>query len=503
MNDSTSQVGAVPLFIEGRLQPSASSDWREVADPSTRRVLARVPMARAAELDAAVASARRAFPGWRRTPLGQRARVMQGLQELVRERAGELAALISQEHGKTLSDAQGEVQRGLEAIEHAGAICTLQEGERAENVGAGVDVYTLLQPLGVGVGITAFNFPVMLPCFMFPMAIACGNTFVLKPSERVPSSSLLLVQLAHQAGLPPGVLNLVHGGAEAVQHLCKHADVQAVSFIGSTAVGTEVYRRATASGKRVQAMMGAKNHCVVMPDAHREQALNHLLGSAFGAAGQRCMANSVAVLVGEARSWLPELVARAAALRVGGGTDPRADLGPLVSQAARSRVEGLIASGVEQGARLLLDGRGCQVEGLPLGHFVGPTVFAGVTPGMDIYAQEIFGPVLCVLEAATLDEAIELINANPNGNGTSVFTSSGWVARRFVSEIDVGQVGVNVPIPVPVASFSFTGSRASKLGDLCPNGKQAVAFWTQTKTVTERWVAPAAAAERLNTTIAL
>jgi malonate-semialdehyde dehydrogenase (acetylating) / methylmalonate-semialdehyde dehydrogenase len=496
-------VPTLPLYIDGAKVASGTTEWRDVINPATQEVVARVPFATREEIDRAVASAKDAFRAWRHTPLAQRMRIMLKFQQLMRDNITRLGELITREHGKTLPDAEGEVMRGLEAVEHLCAIATLQLGEHAENAATGIDVYTLKQPLGVGAGITAFNFPVMLPCWMFPAAVACGNTFVLKPSEQDPSSTLLLVELAHEAGLPPGVLNVVHGGANAAQRLCEHPDIKAVSFIGSTRVGTEIYRRATETGKRAQAMMGAKNHCVVLPDANKGQAIDNVIGSAFGAAGQRCMANSVLVLVGKANEWLPEIVERTRQLKVGPGNDRRADLGPLVSKAAKTRVEALIASGVQQGAQLLLDGRGCKVAGCADGNFVGPTVFGGVKPAMDIYVQEIFGPVLCVAGVDTLDEAIALVNANPNGNGTAIFTSSGWAARKFQNEIDVGQVGINVPIPVPAAYFSFTGSRGSKLGDLGPNGKQAVDFWTQTKTVTARWSAPDAPQGQVNTTISL
>ena len=491
-------------FIGGKPYPSKSAEWRDVTNPATQEVVARVPFATREEVELAVATAQEAFQTWRSTSLGARMRIMLKLQQLIREHTTELAELITREHGKTLPDAEGEVGRGLEVVEHACAITTLQLGEIAENAASGVDVYNLLQPLGVGAGITAFNFPVMLPCFMFPMAIACGNTFVLKPSEQDPSSTMRLVELAHEAGVPPGVLNVVHGGPEVADMLCDHPDIKALSFIGSTHVGTHIYRRATEAGKRVQSMMGAKNHCVVMPDAPKEHALNNLLGSAFGAAGQRCMANSVAVLVGAAREWLPELVTKSKAMKVGPGSDRAADLGPLVNPRAKERVLGLIESGVAQGAQLLLDGRDCVVKGYEKGNFVGPTVFADVTDKMDIYTQEIFGPVLTVVSVATLEDAIAFINRNPNGNGTSIFTSSGWAARKYQHDINVGQVGINVPIPVPVAYFSFTGSRASKLGDLGPNGKQAVQFWTQTKTVTARWYEDhGSSSDGVNTTIAM
>ncbi|WP_413615981.1 CoA-acylating methylmalonate-semialdehyde dehydrogenase [Halomonas cupida] len=496
-------VREIPMIIDGQAVTSQSGEWRDVVNPATQLVVARVPFCSVEEVDRAITSAREAFVSWRKVPLAKRMRIMLKLQALVREHTSELAALISEEHGKTLPDAEGEVGRGLEVIEHACSISSLQLGEVAENAASEVDVYTLHQPLGVGAGITAFNFPIMLPCFMFPLAIATGNCFVLKPSEQDPSSTMRLVELALEAGVPAGVLNVVHGGPEVANRLCEHPDIKAVSFIGSTHVGTQIYRRASESGKRCQAMMGAKNHCVVMPDANRSQAINNLLGSAFGAAGQRCMANSVVMLVGEARQWLEDIVDGARGMKVGPGTDRDADLGPLVSPQAKDRVESLITTGEQEGARLLVDGRGCRVEGYAEGNFVGPTVFAGVSADMTIYREEIFGPVLCVVEVETLDEAIAFINANPNGNGTSIFTNSGWVARRFESDIDVGQVGINVPIPVPVAWFSFTGSRGSKLGDLGPNGKQAIQFWTQTKTVTARWFEPENVSSGINSTIAL
>lgn len=496
-------VREIPLFINGRTVASGSREWRDVVNPATQEVVARVPFATAAEVDQAVAAAKEAFRSWRKVPLVRRMRIMLRFQALVREHTEELAALITEEHGKTLPDAEGEVGRGLEVIEHACSITSLQLGEMAENAAGGVNVYTLLQPLGVGAGITAFNFPVMLPCFMFPLAIATGNTFVLKPSEQDPSSTMRLVELAHEAGIPPGVLNVVHGGPDVANMICDHPDIKALSFIGSTPVGTHIYNRASAAGKRVQAMMGAKNHCVIMPDANRSQAINHVIGSCFGAAGQRCMANSVVVLVGQAKEWLPEIVAASRKLKVGPGTQRDADLGPLVSPRARQRVLELIDSGVAEGATLALDGRKVQVEGYPDGNFVGPTIFTDVSTDMRIYREEIFGPVMCVVTVDTLDAAIEFINANPNGNGTSIFTGSGWAARRFEEDIDVGQVGINVPIPVPVAFFSFTGSRASKLGDLGPNGKQAIQFWTQTKTVTSRWFEPDNESSGVNTTITM
>ena len=385
-------------------------------------------------------------------------------------------------------------------VEHACSIANLQLGEYAENAAGGIDVYTLIQPLGVCAGITAFNFPVMLPCFMFPIAVACGNTFVLKPSEQDPSSSLFLAQLALEAGLPPGVLNVVHGGPDIANGLCEHPDIKAVSFIGSTRVGTEIYNRASAAGKRYQSMMGAKNHCVILPDADPEVALNQLVGAAFGAAGQRCMATSVAVMVGEARNWLPDFVERAKKLKVNNGVDREADLGPLVSPAAKQRVEGLIQKGWTRAPSCCWTAAASRWPASSKGNFVGPTIFDGVTENMAIYTEEVFGPVLCVVGVDTLEDAVEFINRNPNGNGVALFTQDGGAARYFQNNIDVGQVGINIPIPVPVAWFSFTGSRGSKLGDLGPNGKQAVQFWTQTKTVTARW---SAHGRGVNTTISM
>lgn len=496
-------ISRVRLLIDGEFVESATTEWKDVVNPATQAVLAKVPFCTSAEVDAAVAAASEAFKTWRKTPIGTRARIFLKYQQLIREHMGELAALLTAEQGKTLPDAEGDVFRGLEVVEHAAAIGNLQLGELANNVATGVDTYTLMQPLGVCAGITPFNFPAMIPLWMFPMAIATGNTFVLKPSEQDPMVTMRLVELALEAGIPKGVLNVVHGGSDVVNAICDHPDIKAVSFVGSTKVGTHVYHRASLAGKRVQCMMGAKNHAVVLPDANKEQTLNAMAGAAFGAAGQRCMAASTLVLVGEARGWIPDLVAKAKTLKVNGGTEAGTDVGPLISCAARERVEGLIASGIEQGAKLELDGRNPQVAGYEKGNFVGPTIFSGVKPGMRIYDEEIFGPVLVILEAETLDEAIALVNANPNGNGTAVFTQSGAAARKFQEDIDVGQVGINVPIPVPVPLFSFTGSRASKLGDLGPYGKQVVMFYTQTKTVTARWFDDSTLGHGVNTTINL
>ncbi|AXJ03120.1 methylmalonate-semialdehyde dehydrogenase (CoA acylating) [Pseudomonas fluorescens] len=500
-NETTIQK--VKLLIDGEWVESQTTEWHDIVNPATQQVLAKVPFATAAEVDAAVSAAQRAFQTWKLTPIGARMRIMLKLQALIREHSKRIAVVLSAEQGKTIADAEGDIFRGLEVVEHACSIGSLQMGEFAENVAGGVDTYTLRQPIGVCAGITPFNFPAMIPLWMFPMAIACGNTFVLKPSEQDPLSTMLLVELAIEAGVPAGVLNVVHGGKDVVDGLCTHKDIKAISFVGSTAVGTHVYDLAGKHGKRVQSMMGAKNHAVVLPDANREQALNALVGAGFGAAGQRCMATSVVVLVGAAKQWLPDLKALAQKLKVNAGNEPGTDVGPVISKKAKARILDLIESGIKEGAKLELDGRDISVPGYENGNFVGPTLFSGVTTDMQIYTQEIFGPVLVVLEVDTLDQAIALVNANPFGNGTGLFTQSGAAARKFQTEIDVGQVGINIPIPVPVPFFSFTGSRGSKLGDLGPYGKQVVQFYTQTKTVTARWFDDDSVNDGVNTTINL
>ena len=493
----------VPLFINGKFVQSKTQNFRDVVNPATQEVLAKVPFATKDEVDAAVSAASEAFKTWKKTPIGARARIFLKYQQLIRENIKDLAKTLTAEQGKILADAEGDVFRGLEVVEHASSIGNLQLGDFANNVANAVDTYSILQPLGVCAGITPFNFPAMIPLWMFPMAIVTGNTFVLKPSEQDPMVTMRLVELAHEAGIPPGVLNVVHGGEEVVNAICDHPVIKAISFVGSTRVGTHVYNRALASGKRAQCMMGAKNHAIVMPDANKEQTLNNLLGAAFGAAGQRCMALSVAILVGNSKDWIPELVSKSKTLKVSSGTDANVDVGPLVSKDALKRVTGFIDKGTNEGADLLLDGRDVKVVGFENGNFVGPTIFSNVKPGMSIYDQEIFGPVLCLMFADNLDQAIEMMNANPNGNGTAIFTQSGAAARKFQEDIDVGQVGINVPIPVPVPMFSFTGSRASKLGDLGPYGKQVIAFYTQTKTVTARFFDDNTVSTGVNTTISL
>ena len=504
MNTMTNiQSKTAKLLINGQFVESNTTVWQDIVNPATQEVLGRVPMATIEEVDAAIESAQNAFSTWRVTPIQARMRIMLKLQDLIRENMKDIAQVLTAEQGKTLADAEGDIQRGLEVVEHACSIGTLQMGEYIEGVARGVDTYTLQQPLGVCAGITPFNFPAMIPLWMFPMAIVCGNTFVLKPSEQDPLSTMMLVELAVQAGVPAGVLNVVHGGKDVVDRLCTNPLIKAISFVGSTAVGTHVYNLAGQHGKRVQSMMGAKNHVVVMPDANKEQTLNALVGAAFGAAGQRCMALSVAVMVGETKNWVAELVEKTKTLKVNAGHEPNTDIGPVISPRAKARVLDLINSGVEEGATLLLDGRDVVVQGYEKGNFVGATIFDKISTDMRIYKEEIFGPVMVIIHVDTLEQAIELINANPFGNGVGLFTQSGAIARTFQNQIDIGQVGINIPIPVPVPFFSFTGSRGSKLGDLGPYGKQAVQFYTQTKTITSRWFEDSQEAGTVNTTINL
>ena len=491
----------VKQLINGQFVDSNTSEWIDITDPATQQVIAKVPQTTDDEINQAVAAAQTAFQTWRKTPITTRARIFLKYQALIRDHMDELAEILTAEQGKTIADARGDVFRGLEVVEHAAGIANLQIGDFVENVASGVDTYSIWQPLGVCAGITPFNFPAMIPLWMFPMAIATGNTFILKPSEQDPMVTMRLVELAIEAGVPEGVLNVVHGGKATVDAICDHPDIKAVSFVGSTNVGKHVYERASQSGKRAQCMMGAKNHGVILPDANKEQTLNQLAGAAFGAAGQRCMALSVVVLVGAAGEWIDDIKAKAEGLIVSAGKHDK-DLGPLISPAAKARVEHLIGTGVEEGASLILDGRGITVEGYEKGNFVGPTIFDNVTADMQIYKEEIFGPVLCIMRANSLDEAIEMLNANPHGNGTAIFTQSGAAAHKFQQDIQVGQIGINLPIPVPLPMFSFSGSRASKLGDLGPYGKQAVQFYTQTKTVTARWFDDEAS-RGVNTTISI
>ncbi|GMY38940.1 methylmalonate-semialdehyde dehydrogenase [acylating], mitochondrial [Fagus crenata] len=477
----------VPNLIGGTFVDSQSPASIDVINPATQEVVSQVPLTTNEEFKAAVSSAKKAFLSWRNTPVTTRQRIMFKLQELIRRDIDKLAVNITTEQGKTLKDAQGDVFRGLEVVEHACGMATLQMGEYFSNVSNGIDTYSIREPLGVCAGICPFNFPAMIPLWMFPVAVTCGNTFVLKPSEKDPGASILLAELAMEAGLPNGVLNIVHGTNDIVNAICDDEDIRAVSFVGSNTAGMHIYSRASAKGKRVQSNMGAKNHAIVMPDANVDATLNALVAAGFGAAGQRCMALSTVVFVGGLKSWEHKLVERAKALKVNAGTEPDADLGPVISTLAKERIHRLIQNGVESGARLVLDGRNIVVPGYEHGNFIGPTILSDVTANMECYKEEIFGPVLLCMEADSFEEAINIVNRNKYGNGASIFTTSGVAARKFQSEIEAGQVGINVPIPVPLPFFSFTGSKASFAGDLNFYGKAGVNFFTQIKTVTQQW----------------
>jgi len=462
--------------------------FADVYNPALGEPCARVALASKDDVDAAVAAASAAFPAWAATPPLARARVLFKYLQLCQQHTDDFAALVVREHGKTFLDAQGEVARGIEVVEFAVGIPQMLKGEFTDQIARGIDAWSMRQSLGVVAGITPFNFPVMVPMWMFPVAIACGNTFVLKPSERDPSPSLLHARLLKEAGLPDGVFNVVQGDKAAVDALLDHPDIQALSFVGSTPIAEYIYARGTASGKRVQALGGAKNHMVVMPDADMEMAVDALVGAAYGSAGERCMAISVAVAVGEAGDRLVAALAeRTAALKINDGMAPGAEMGPVVTSAAKGRIEKLIGEGVEQGATLVVDGRGYKVEGRENGFFVGGTLFDHVQPSMSIYREEIFGPVLCVVRMPDIGSALELINANEYGNGVAVFTRDGGVAREFVRQVQVGMVGVNVPLPVPMAFNSFGGWKKSLFGDHHAYGPEGVRFYTRHKAVMQRW----------------
>ena len=479
-------MNRLKLFIDGEFVDSSAAGM-DVTDPATGEVLCEVPFATNDEVDRAVQGAKATFRSWREVPTPERARLLFAYQALLKEHQDDIARHLCRDTGKTWQDARGEVWRGIEVVEHACSIATLMMGETVENVARGIDTYSVVQPIGVCAGITPFNFPAMVPLWMFPLAIACGNTFVLKPSEQDPTVPNRLVELLADAGAPDGLVQVIHGGKEQVDALLRHPDIRAVSFVGSAPVAKAIYAKAAQHGKRVQALAGAKNHLVVMPDANKEQAIASLVGATCGAAGQRCMAISAAVLVASAVDWLDDLKSAMAAVRPGSWDDAGAGYGPQISRAAQQRILAAIERGKGEGANCLLDGSDCRVPGFPDGNWVGPTLFCDVTPDMSIYTEEIFGPVLVTSNVDSLDDAIDLVNANPYGNGVSIFTSSGGAARRFQRDIEVGQVGVNIPIPVPLPFFSFTGWKDSFFGDQHAYGKQAVRFYTETKTVTARW----------------
>jgi len=475
-------------FIGGQRFEGSSGRWGEVFNPATGERSRRVALAGAAEVDRAVKAAAAAFPGWAATPPLARARVLFKFRELLERDGDAIARMITDEHGKVLSDAKGEVTRGIEVVEFACGIPHLMKGEVTEQVGRGIDSWSLRQPIGVCAGITPFNFPAMVPMWMFPVALACGNCFVLKPSERDPSPGYRIAELLLEAGLPPGVFNVVNGDKEAVDALLSHPDLDAVSFVGSTAIASYIYATAAQNGKRVQALGGAKNHMVVMPDADLDQATDALMGAAYGSAGERCMAVSVAVAVGGVGDRLMDkLVPRVQALKVGPGTDPEAEMGPLVTGQHLAKVRSYVDLGVKEGAKLVVDGRGLKLQGYENGFFLGGCLFDEVKPEMRIYREEIFGPVLSVVRAPDFEDAVKLVNDHEYGNGVAIFTRDGDAAREFTNRIQIGMVGINVPIPVPMAFHSFGGWKRSLFGDMAVHGMEGVRFYTRLKTMTARW----------------
>uniref|UniRef100_F1L4E9 Probable methylmalonate-semialdehyde/malonate-semialdehyde dehydrogenase [acylating], mitochondrial n=1 Tax=Ascaris suum TaxID=6253 RepID=F1L4E9_ASCSU len=480
-------VEKVKMWIDGRAIDSNTTEWIDLTNPATSEVIGKVPKCTKAEMQAAVDSCKAAFNKWKGTSVLTRQQCMFRFQNLIKRDIKKIAENITKEQGKTLPDAEGDVSRGLQVVEHACSITSLQLGEILPNISRDMDTYSLRIPLGVTAGITPFNFPAMCPMWMFPMALITGNTMVLKPSEQDPGACMMLAELVKEAGFPDGCFNIIHGQHEAVDFICDNADIKAISFVGSDNAGKHIYERGSRNGKRVQCNMGAKNHAVIMADANKETTLNQITAAAFGAAGQRCMALSVVIFVGDARKWIEDLVPKAQALKVDAGWKADTDVGPLISAAAKARCLRLIESAKKEGCCLLLDGSNINVKGFNEGYFVGPTIIDGVQPHMQCYKEEIFGPVLCVMRVETLSEAMSIINNNPYGNGTAIFTTNGATARKFMYNIGVGQVGINVPIPVPLPMFSFTGNRGSFLGDNNFYGKSGINFYTQLKTVTQYW----------------
>lgn len=475
-------------YVAGAWMASTATDALDVRNPATGEMLGRVPLSPAGDVDRAVAAARAAFPGWRATPAVERARALFRLKGLLDENKEELARSLTLEHGKGLDETRGEVQRGIENVEHACGIPTLMMGETLEDIAPGIDCETIRQPIGVFAGITPYNFPVMIPLWFWPYAVATGNTFVLKPSEQDPITHLKVVELAAEAGLPPGVLNVVHGGREAVETLLDHPDVAGISFVGSSRVAKIVYARAAASGKRVQALGGAKNHMVVLPDADPDVVTEAILSSVYGSAGQRCLAGSVVVGVADAYEPIRErILDGAASLKMGYGLEAGTQMGPVISAAHRSRVEEFIGEGTREGAKLVLDGRGASVDGYPEGHWVGPTVFEDVGPDMVIGREEIFGPVAGLTRAGSLDEAVDLMQRNHYGNATSIFTTSGRAAREFRYRAGISMIGVNIGVAAPMAFFPFGGAKGSFYGDLKAQGRDAIDFFTDKRVVISRW----------------
>jgi len=483
--------GRVPAttanVINGQFLDSQTDRWIDVHNPATNEVVTKVPHSTNDEMNAAVKAAKDAFGDWSSTSPLARQQIMFKYQTLIKENLHDIAKLITIEQGKTLPDADGDVMRGLQVVEQCCNVTNLLIGETLPGITKDMDLTSFRVPLGVCAGIAPFNFPAMVPLWMFPMGTICGNTYVMKPSERDPTACLALVELLKDAGMPDGVVNVIHGQHDCVNFICDHPDIKAISFVGGDPAGKHIYYRGSANGKKVQCNMGAKNHGVIMPDANKEYTVNQLVGAAFGAAGQRCMALTTAIMVGDAKEWINEVAEKASKLKVTAGHEPSADLGPVISPASKARIQRLVKSATDEGAKVILDGTDLKVDEYPNGNFVGPTIITEMTPEMLAYKEEIFGPVLCVLSADSMEDAVDIINKNPYGNGTAIFTTNGSTARRFTSQVDVGQIGVNVPIPVPLPMMSFTGSRGSFLGDSHFYGKQGINFYTETKTVTSLW----------------
>eukprot|EP00485_Elphidium_margaritaceum_P000783 CAMPEP_0202689470 /NCGR_PEP_ID=MMETSP1385-20130828/4723_1 /ASSEMBLY_ACC=CAM_ASM_000861 /TAXON_ID=933848 /ORGANISM="Elphidium margaritaceum" /LENGTH=508 /DNA_ID=CAMNT_0049344605 /DNA_START=144 /DNA_END=1670 /DNA_ORIENTATION=- len=475
------------LFINGQFVDSKSTQFHNVLNPATQEFVTKVPEITDEEFNLAVSKAVDAQKQWAATPASLRQRYLFDYQRVLRDSQQDIAEAITVEHGKTVADSVGDVFRGLEVVEQACNAVTGMMGETSRDVARGIDTYSFKEPLGVVAGVCPFNFPAMIPLWMYPLALATGNAVILKPSERTPTAAMLLMELLNRVDIPAGLVNVVHGGKDCVDKICDHPDIRAVSFVGSNRAGEYIHQRATSHNKRAQCNMGAKNHGTVLADADKKSSINALIGATFGSSGQRCMALPVVLLVGEASQWIDDLVAAAKALKVGAGCDKNTDVAPLCSVDAKQRVEMYIQSAVDEGANVVLDGRGVQVDGYPKGNFVGPTIITGVEPGMKCYDEEIFGPVMLIKTCKTLDEAIAVTNRNPYGNGCAVFTSNGAAARKYEREVNAGQIGINLPIPVPLPFFSFTGAKMSYRGGAHFYGKQGVNFYTYTKTITANW----------------
>jgi len=480
-------IKKVPLFINGEFVESKSKTFLDVVNPATNEVIAKVPESTNDELNAAVNSASKAYESFKNIPVSKRVQMIFSLRDKIVQNKERLADAIVQEGGKTRLDAHGDVARGLEVVEHCASIPSLLMGETVDSVATNIELYSYRYPLGVCAGITPFNFPAMIPLWMFPIAVSCGNTYVIKPSEKNPGASMVIAELTKDI-LPPGVLNIVHGSKTAVDFICDNPAIRAISFVGGNQAGEYIHARGTKNGKRVQSNMGAKNHALILPDAKKDRTIDSLVGAAFGASGQRCMALPIAIFVGESQKWIPELVEKAKKLKIGPGADPESQVGPLITLDSKHRVESLIQSGKEEGASILLDGRNPRLpKGYEKGNFVGPTIISDIKTDMQVYQQEIFGPVLGILKVDTFDEAVKIINDNQYGNGTAIFTSSGAAAKKFQREVEAGQIGVNIPIPVPAPFFSFTGNKKSFVGSTNFYGKEGIKFYTTVKTITAQW----------------